>query len=361
MNRTRTSLLVLLAVVLLAVPAAQASSPDLVLSQIFAGGGNAGATFANDYIELFNRGSSTVDLTGWSVQYAPGTSTSWSPTALAGTVAPGRHYLVELASAGAVGSALPAADASGTTNLAASGGKVALVRDATALTCGTAAGSCSAVATVRDLVGYGSATDYEGSAAAAALSSTTALVRAAGGCTDTDSNAADFTAATPAPRNSSATASPCGGASASGVSQSASVDVDVQPSLSLTLERAALSFGSVGVGSTPAPVSERVTVTSTGATGYALSVHRVAFTPSDLPLAISASAPTGAQLASPLAGGAFVGVPIAPATDLLLGTTAAASAAGGDVWPTSFAFVPAVPAVAPGHYTASVTYTVIGR
>jgi spore coat protein U-like protein len=131
--------------------------------------------------------------------------------------------------------------------------------------------------------------------------------------------------------------------------------------LSLTLERSALSFGSVSSGSNPAPVTERVTVTSTGAAGYALSVHRAAFTPADLPLALAASAPAGAQLAAPLAGGAFAAVPIPPATDLLIGTTSAASATGGDVWPTSFDFVPGVPAVAAGHYTTSITYTVIGR
>jgi type 1 fimbria pilin len=31
------------------------------------------------------------------------------------------------------------------------------------------------------------------------------------------------------------------------------------------------------------------------------------------------------------------------------------------VWPTSIGFASAVPAVAPGHYTATLTFTVIGR
>jgi hypothetical protein len=56
-----------------------------------------------------------------------------------------------------------------------------------------------------------------------------------------------------------------------------------------------------------------------------------------------------------------VGIPIAPVADLLVGTTSAASAAGGDIWPTSLAFVPALPVVPAGHYATSVTYTVIGR
>ncbi len=360
MNRLYLSLIVLASAVALAVPAAQGASSDLVISQIYASGGNAGATFANDYVELFNRGSSTIDLTGWTVQYAPATSTSWSPTTLAGSIAPGRRYLVQFASAGAVGSALPAADATGTTNFAASGGKVAIVHDTAALACGTTAGSCSAVPALHDLIGYGGATDYEGAAAAAALTATTAAVRDGNGCTDTDSSTADITAASPTPHNSSAAAATCGTVGSSS-SQTASVDVDIQSVISLTLERSALSFGNVLAGQTPSPVGERVTVVSNASTGYSLSVHRAAFTPADLPLGISATAPAGTQLAPPLAGGAVLPVPIAPATDLLLGTSSAATAASGDVWPTNFSFTPSLPSVPAGHYATSVTFTVIGR
>ncbi|MDX6414800.1 MAG: uncharacterized protein QOH23_2210 [Gaiellaceae bacterium] len=360
MDRIRPLLIALVSAFLLIAPAAQGASADLVISQIYAGGGNAGATFANDYIELFNRGNSTIDLTGWSVQYAPATSTSWSATTLAGSIAPGRRFLVQFASAGTVGSPLPTADASGTTNFAASGGKIAIVHDTTALTCGTTSGSCSAVAVVHDLIGYGTATDFEGTAPAAALTNTTAAVRNGNGCTDSDSNTADVTAAAPTPHNSSTAAAACGG-SASSSSQTASVDIDVQSVIALTLEHSSLSFGSVLAGQSPVPVGERVTVVSNSTAGYSLSVHRAAFTPADLPLGISTTAPAGAQLAAPLAGGAVVAVPIAPATDLLLGTTAAATATGGDVWPTSFSFTPALPSVPAGHYATSVTYTVIGR
>ena len=128
----------------LAVPTARSASPDIVVSQVFAGGGNAGAPFTNDFVELFNRGSTTVDVSGWTVQYASASGTTWQATALSGSIAPGRRYLVQLASAGALGVPLPAPDATGTTNLAVSGGKVAVVRDAAALSCGGSAGSCSA-------------------------------------------------------------------------------------------------------------------------------------------------------------------------------------------------------------------------
>ena len=114
-----------------------------------------------------------MSLSGWSLQYATAAGTSWSVTSLAGSIPAGGSCLVHLAS-GANGAAPPAPDATGTTNLAATGGKVAVVRDAAALTCGASAGSCSAVAAVEDLVGYGSASDYEGSGAAAAPGATTA-------------------------------------------------------------------------------------------------------------------------------------------------------------------------------------------
>ena len=103
-------------------------------------------------------------------------------------------------------------------------------------------------------------------------------------------------------------------------------------------------------GSSPSQLSERVTVMSNNASGYALTVHRSAFTPSDLPLGIAAPA-----------GGSLVAVPIAPAPDLQIAVSSAPSAPAGDVWPTSVGFVSALPAVGPGHYTATLTFTVIGR
>jgi hypothetical protein len=355
--------LVLAPVLLLASSAGAVGTSGIVVSQVFGGGGNAGAPYANDFVELFNRGSTAVDVTGWTVQYATAAGTTWQTTPLAGTIAPGRYYLVGLAG-GATGAALPTPDASDTTNLSATSGKIALVRDAAALACGASPGSCSANALVEDFVGFGSAADHEGSAPAPGGSSTTALLRGDSGCADTDSNSADFTAGPPSPRNSSAAAHTCStpppppGPSAS---QDATVDVDVDPVLSLSLERSTLSFGRTVAGGAPAAISERVTVLSNQPAGYALTVHRSAFAPHDLPLAIQATAAaSGGTLGSGVAGGAFVPVPIAPAA-LTVGTTAAPSATDGDVWPTNVGFTTPFPSVAPGHYTATLTFTVIGR
>jgi hypothetical protein len=351
------------ALAVVVVPAAGGSGTSgLVISQIFGGGGNAGSPYTNDYVELFNRGASAVNVSGWTVQYATAAGTSWQVTPLAGTIEPGAHQLVQLAG-GAVGAPLPAPDATGTANLSAASGKIALVRDTAALTCGASAGSCSPLSQVEDLVGYGTAADYEGSAAAPGLSSTTAAIRAGEGCVDGDVNSADFSATAPAPRNSTAATHPCSGPPpppSASASAEASVDVDVQPVLSLALERASLGFGATTAGSTPSPISERVTVLSNHASGYALSVRRTAFAPADLPLAIQATAPAGGVLGSGLAGGALVPVPIAP-SELTLGTTSAIGAAGGDVWPTNVGFSAPIPAVAPGRYTATLAFTVIAR
>lgn len=357
MHRLRALLVLAVLALCVAVPAASGASTGLVISQVYAAGGNSGALYQSDYVELLNTGSTTIDLTGWTVQYASASSASWSATALSGTVQAGHYYLIALGSSGSAGSLLPAADAVGTTNLAVTGGKVAIVHDTDPLTCGASVGSCSVVSTVSDFVGYGTATDYEGSAAPAG-SATLADLRA--GCTDTNINGSDFATGAPDPRSTASAAASCG-SSSSGASQDVAVAIDVQPVLSVTLEHASLSFGTAAAGDTPSPLSERLTVVSNSATGYALTVHRSVFTPADLPLALATTAPTGGTVGGSVAGGALARIPVAPVTDLLLGTTAAHSAGSGDVWPASIGFASALPSVAPGHYTATVTFTVVAR
>jgi hypothetical protein len=356
----RTVLVVVLAALLLLPSAAVASASGVVVSQVYGGGGNSGATFRNDFVELFNGGSASADLSGWSVQYATSAGTSWQTTPLTGSIGPGQYFLVQLASGGTVGAVLPAPDVTGTSNLAATSGKIALVRSTTALTCGATAGSCSTPPGVEDLVGYGDATDFEGSGSAAAPSSTLAAVRGDGGCTDTGDNASDFATATPDPRNSAEAAHTCASASSPGAG-SAQVDVDVGSVLSVSLDRSSLSFGAAAAGTTPAPLPENVTVSSNDATGYSLTVARTAFSPHDLPLALGATAPAGATLAPPLAGGALAPIPVAPAAALSIGSKGAASATAGDAWSTRIGFSAPIPLVASGRYSATVTYTVVAR
>lgn len=357
----RILLLALLSALLLLPSTAGASTSRVVVSQVYGGGGNSGATFQNDFVELFNGGAASVDISGWTVQYATAAGTSWQTTALTGTIPAGRYYLVQLASSAAVGAPLPAPDATGTSNLAATSGKIALVRSAAALTCGATAGTCTADASVEDLVGYGSASDFEGTGSAPAGSNILAAQRASDGCTDTGDNAADFAAATPDPRNGASASHTCSGTPPPGPTGAVHVDLDLASVLSISLDRTSLSFGTIAAGATPAALAENVTVSSNNATGYSLAVARTAFAPRDLPLAVGATAPSGASLAPPLAGGTLASIPVQPAAALTIGTKDAPSAAAGDVWPTRLGFSSPLPLVPAGRYSATVTYTAVAR
>ena len=197
----------------------QAVSTTVVISQIYGGGGNTGAQYQNDFVELFNRGNTTVSLSGWSVGYASATGTGNFATApISGSIAPGQYYLVKLGPNGVVGAPLPTPDTNGSTSINMSGtaGKV-VVATTTTLACNGGSTPCSPaqLAQIVDLVGYGGANFFEG-AAAPGLSNTTAGFRDDRGCTDTDNNSTDFSSASapispgaPAPRNTASALNPC--------------------------------------------------------------------------------------------------------------------------------------------------------
>ena len=60
------------------------SNSQIVISQVYGGGGNSGATYTHDFIELFNRGTSAVSIAGWSIQYTSSAGTTWQKTDLSG-------------------------------------------------------------------------------------------------------------------------------------------------------------------------------------------------------------------------------------------------------------------------------------
>lgn len=185
-----------------ALPAAFAApSPTAVISEVYGGGGNSGATLTRDFIEVANAGSAPYGLSGFSVQYLPASPSAgslWQVTALTGSVAPGGRYLVAQAAGTGGTVALPTADATGTVAMSASGGSVALVSGTAPLTCKTAA-DCAVDTRIVDLVGYGSAVVREGSPVTGA--SATASVARGTALADTDDNAADLAAGAPTPVN----------------------------------------------------------------------------------------------------------------------------------------------------------------
>jgi len=228
-NRSACRFSLLLAVVLAfsAIPAFAQSG--LVISQIYGGGGNTGATFSYDFIELYNGTSDAIDLSAYSIQYASASGNSWGMVRLSGTIYPGRYFLLR----GCTTSTDPTVDLPLSSdfdfpyyndgfgnctpyNLAAASGKVALVSNQTALSGMSAAAtaplsgsSCplSNADAIVDFVGYGSATCYEGFRAAPAPSVTNSIIRTGDDHnTDTDNNNIDFVlqrlAGTPIIRNS---------------------------------------------------------------------------------------------------------------------------------------------------------------
>ncbi len=169
---------------------------QVVISQVYGGGGNAGSVYRNDFIELLNAGRDSANVDGRSVQYAAAGGGTWQVTPLTGVVAPGHYYLIQEAQGSGGTTDLPSPDAVGLIAMAAASGKVALVEGTAALS-----GVCPAAQEILDLAGYGSAACFEGSGPAPSAGNTVAVTRKDGGRTDTQDNRADFTTAAPNPRN----------------------------------------------------------------------------------------------------------------------------------------------------------------
>ena len=175
----------------------------VVVSQVYGGGGESGATYTHDFVELFNGGEYAVDLSGWSVQYASATGSSWTATELSGTIQPHSYLLVQLAAGGGGSTPLPTPDVTGSTDLDGLAGKVALVSSTTPL-----AVNCPSASDYDDLLGYGTA-DCAETSPALELTNLIAELRKFGGCIDTDNNSADFIPGAPNPRNSASPTNNC--------------------------------------------------------------------------------------------------------------------------------------------------------
>jgi hypothetical protein len=188
---------------------ARAQSPDVVVSQVYGGGGNSGATYRNDFIELFNRGG-----------HAGGRHE------LVGAVRVGRRFHV--AEDGYLGDdpcrrLLPRPGGGGSRRHSRPPhsrrhrhhpderdlGEAGARYEPGTSPCGATAGTCLPNPAIRDFVGYGSADNFEGTGPTPTLTNTTAALRGNGGCTNTDDNTSDFATGAPNPRNSAAPLNPC--------------------------------------------------------------------------------------------------------------------------------------------------------
>lgn len=172
----------------IAFPVAHATpaGDNVVISEVYGGGGNNGAPLTNDFIELFNPTDEDIDLAGWSVEYFAASGNTGGSTSLTGTIPAGGYFLIQQSAGNNKDlAALPTPDATGSLSMAGANGSVELTDDASSTV---------------DLVGYGTASRFE-TAGAPGLSNSTSASRAEDGA-DTDDNSADFTAGDPTPTNS---------------------------------------------------------------------------------------------------------------------------------------------------------------
>jgi endonuclease G, mitochondrial len=195
----------------LGIPTTQAAvATNVVISEVYGGGGNSGSSYKNDYIELYNPTNSSISLSGWSIQYASSTGSFTNITNLTGSIGAHQYYLIKQASGGGGTVNLPTANVTGTINLSATSGKVALAKVTNSV-------SGSTDSNVIDFVGYGSANNSE-TTPVGSLSATTSAerkdnnggtVQGQGNGWDTNNNATDLVVTSSlAPQNSSSPTEP---------------------------------------------------------------------------------------------------------------------------------------------------------
>ena len=193
------------------VPTPLPGNDQIVISQLYSAAGGGG-TFPTGFVEVFNRGTNTVNLNSWIFQFGSDTGVISSgisflrPNGI--MIQPGQYLLLQLGGLGS-GTPLPTPDLSTGQIFALTAGKVLLTRPGTPFLGGSLCPLPNGG--ISDLLGYGSnANCVEGTGPASVLTNTTALIRKGGGCTDTDNNANDFVVGPPNPRNTSAAFNPCG-------------------------------------------------------------------------------------------------------------------------------------------------------
>lgn len=155
---------------------ARAQSTSVVISEVYGGGGTTGATYLNDFVELYNPTAATVSLTNYSIQYNEGNGGgSYAVVPLGNVSIPANQFLlIKLGPVGSAGTALPAPDVTNALNLDASAGRLALVSNTSALGNSVAAIGGAVV----DFVGYGlSANKFEGADPAPAHGGSTSTER----------------------------------------------------------------------------------------------------------------------------------------------------------------------------------------
>ena len=182
-------------------------SPHIVISQFQVTGDTPGNTANDEFIEIHNTSSNSVDLNGYRLVYRSAAGTNdvafvdWTTSTI---IPAGGYYLI--ASTSYNGTVTPNITYNPTTctcSMSATGGGLAIRQGAVN------------TGVIIDSVGYGSATNAFIETAitpAAPTAGDNSKARLTNGCQDTDNNANDFSTLTPsAPRNAATSPITCGG------------------------------------------------------------------------------------------------------------------------------------------------------
>ena len=169
-------------------------SPHLVISQVQAGGGTAN----DEFIEIKNTSSSSIDLSGYIVVYRSSSGSddgtpmaSWPSSTI---LQPGQFYLIAAASSYDGGVAPDKTYDTTARSMSATAGGLAIRQ-----------GAVNSGAVI-DSVAWGSVTNgFSEGASATAAGNNNSLVRKENGCQDTDSNSVNFQALVPAAARNSST------------------------------------------------------------------------------------------------------------------------------------------------------------
>ncbi|MDR1811150.1 MAG: chitobiase/beta-hexosaminidase C-terminal domain-containing protein [Prevotella sp.] len=164
-----------------------AQTPDVIITEVYGGGGNSGATLKYDYVELYNTTDAGVNIGGWSLQYyAAEKYTKPSATNILvfadGTIIPAKeHFLIQCVSGGNVGSELPTPNVTAPStfsNLSASAGKIVLYTTGEPLALPSTIEAITALTNLKDYVPFGkTAVPVWGSAMSANASATKSATR----------------------------------------------------------------------------------------------------------------------------------------------------------------------------------------
>lgn len=233
--RFRTALCLLSGLLSLSGVARAATPTNVVISQIYTAGGNSGATYNADFIELFNPTSGSLTLNNYSIQYASAAGATISTVTLlpaSVTLTPGQHYLVA-ATPGTSGAAVPTTPDLPNSSIAfgAASGKIILVDKTTALStaCPTTGPD------IVDYVAYGTGTSCATGSAAPAPGTSLADIRV-NACAITGNSSTEFATGAPNPRNLASPATRCfGGTSLSAAGSASPATVNVGTSTLLTV------------------------------------------------------------------------------------------------------------------------------